>query len=354
MLQYWEEDPATQTVGLYLESIGNPRKFSRIARRVSRVNPVIVIKSDLTGRELPPGHIVRTSSLAPNTLDQVLEQAGVIRADTIHQLFDLAQVFATQKLPDGRRVGVIGNSAAMGTLIMLRARSEGLRVDTDPVSLHPEVDAQTFRDELDAMYERQDVDSVIVTFTPSAGAEESEIAALLSEAAARSGKTTVACFLGIQGVHDELTSYLADEEGNRVSRTVPSYVGPEDAVWALARATDYSRWRAADHGRYIELDDLDDRKVRSIIESALAGAEPGTPVRLERDDTRALLNAYGIEVLPYLAASSVEEGLAAAERIGYPVALKAVSKLLRHRMELGGVRLNIDSPDELAEEFAAM
>ena len=199
-----------------------------------------------------------------------------------------------------------------------------------------------------------DVDSVIVTFTPSAGAEESEIAALLSEAAARSGKTTVACFLGIQGVHDELTSYLADEEGNRVSRTVPSYVGPEDAVWALARATDYSRWRAADHGRYIELDDLDDRRVRSIIESALAGAEPGTPVRLERDDTRALLNAYGIEVLPYLAASSVEEGLAAAERIGYPVALKAVSKLLRHRMELGGVRLNIDSPDELAEDFAAI
>src|SRR5699024_7424575 len=162
--------------------------------------------------------------------------------------------------------------------------------------------------------------------TPSAGAEESEIAALLSEAAARSGKTTVACFLGIQGVHDELTSYLADEEGNRVSRTVPSYVGPEDAVWALARATDYSRWRAAD-----------DRNVPPIIESAPAGAEPGTPGRVERDDTRALLNAYGIEVLPYLAASSVEEGLAAAERIGYPVALKAVSKLLRHRMELGGV-----------------
>src|SRR5699024_12822167 len=127
-----------------------------------------------------------------------------------------------------------------------------------------------------------------------AGAAGAESAAGPSESAAPPGKTTVACFLGIHAVHDELTSYLADEEGNRVPRTVPSYVGPEDAVWALARATDYSRWRAADHGRYIELDDLDDRKVRSIIESALAGAEPGTPVRLERDDTRALLNAYGI------------------------------------------------------------
>ena len=354
LLQYWEEDPATQTVGLYLESIGNPRKFSRIARRVSRVKPVVVIKSDLTGRELPPGHIVRTSSLAPNTLDQVLEQAGVIRADTIHQLFDLAQVFSTQKLPAGRRVGVIGNSAAMSTLIMQRARSEGLRVDTEPVSLHPEVDAETFRTELDSMYARDDVDSVIVTFTPSTGAEETEIAGLLSESAARSGKTTVACFLGIHGVQDELTTFLTDEDGNRVSHSVPSYIGPEDAVWALARATDYARWRAADHGRYTELDDIDDKKVRTIIDAALEGAQPGTPVRLERSDVRDLLSAYGIEVLPYIAASSVDEGLAAAEKIGYPVALKAVTKVLRHRMELGGVRLNIDTPEELAEDFTAI
>lgn len=354
VLQYWEEDPATQTVGLYLESIGNPRKFSRIARRVSRVKPVIVIKSDLTGRELPPGHIVRTSSLAPNTLDQVLEQAGVIRADTIHQLFDLAQVFATQRLPAGRRVGVIGNSAAMGTLIMQRARSEGLIVQADPVSLHPEVDAQTFRRELDAMYTNEALDSVIVTFTPSAGAEEAEIAALLSESAARSGKTTVACFLGIQGVQDELTTNFIEEEDTKVSRTVPSYIGPEDAVWALARATDYSRWRAADHGRYLEIEDLDDKAVRTIIESALAGTESGTPVRLERNDVKDLLSAYGIEVLPYIAAASVEDGLAAAEKIGYPVALKAVTNLLRHRMELGGVRLNIDSPEGLAEDFAAI
>src|SRR5699024_5224858 len=146
--------------------------------------------------------------------------------------------------PDRRRVGVIGNFAAMGTLIMQRARSEGLRVDADPVSLHPEVAAQPVRHALDATYERRDVDSVNVTFTASAGAAEAWSAALLAEAADRSGKTTVACFLGIQGVDHEPTSYLADEEGNRVSRTVPSYVGPEDAVWALARATDYSRWRA--------------------------------------------------------------------------------------------------------------
>ncbi len=354
MLQYWEEDPATKTVGLYLESIGNPRKFSRIARRVSRVKPVIVIKSDLTGRELPPGHMVRTSSLAPHALDQVLGQAGVIRADTIHQLFDLAQVFSTQKLPAGRRVGVIGNSAAMSTLLVQRARAQGLHIEVEPVSLHPEVEAETFRTELEAMYAHADVDSVIVTFTPSTGADEREIAAHLAEAAARSQKTTVACFLGIHGVQDELTTYLPDEEGNRRPHTVPSYIGLEDAVWALARATEYSRWRAADHGNFLDIEDLDDKGVRTIIDSTLAEATPGRPVTLDRDRARALLSCYGIEVLPYLTAASVDEALRAAETIGYPVALKAVSTTLRHRMELGGVRLNIDDPDELREDFLAI
>ncbi|WP_113903266.1 MULTISPECIES: bifunctional GNAT family N-acetyltransferase/acetate--CoA ligase family protein [Brevibacterium] len=354
LLQYWEEDPATKTVGLYLESIGNPRKFARIARRVSRVKPVIVIKSDLTGRELPPGHMVRTSSLAPHALDQVLGQAGVIRADTIHQLFDLAQVFSTQELPAGRRVGVIGNSAAMSTLIVQRARAQGLHVDLEPVSLHPEVEADTFRAELEAVYADEDVDSVIVTFTPSAGADEREIAAHLAEAAARSRKTTVACFLGIHGVQDELTTYLPDDSGSRTPHTVPSYIGPEDAVWALARATEYARWRAADHGRYLDIEDLDDKGVRTIIESALTGAETGRPVTLERDQAQALLSCYGIEVLPYLTAASVDEALAAADAIGYPVALKAVSATLRHRMELGGVRLNITNADELRDDFLAI
>lgn len=354
VLQYWEEDPATKTVGLYLESIGNPRKFSRIARRVSRVKPVIVVKSDVTGRELPPGHVVRTSSLAPHTLDQVLGQAGVIRADTVHQLFDLAQVFSTQPLPAGRRVGVIGNSAALSTLIVQRARAEGLSVESATVSLHPEVDAETFGEKLTAMYDRDDIDSVIVNFTPSAGAEESEIAAVLAETAARSSKTTVACFLGILGVQDELTSFLTDSDGKRVTHTVPSYVGPEDAVWALARATDYARWRSADHGNFLEIEDLDDKGVRDIVDAALTDARPGCPVVLERDQARALLDCYGIETMPYITAASVDEGLAAAETLGYPVALKAVTKALRHRMELGGVRLNIDTPDELVEDFTAL
>ncbi|MCX0278020.1 GNAT family N-acetyltransferase [Nocardia zapadnayensis] len=354
LLQYWEEDPATATVGLYLESIGNPRKFSRIARRVSQVKPVIVVKSAFTGRELPPGHQVRVSSLSATALDQVLTQAGVVRADTIHQLFDVAQVFSFQPLPAGRRVGVVGNSAALSTLVVQRARSEGLRVETAPVSLHPEVHAEEFAAALKDMYADPAVDSVVVTFAPSAGAEEREIAAVLADEAARSGITTVACFLGVHGVKDELTAYTPQEDGSRAARSVPSYMGPEDAVWALARATEYAMWRKSDRGRYPELENVDPRAARDIIERNLAGVEPGETVLLGRDDTRALLGAYGLEFLPYLTARTVDEALAAADTLGYPVALKAVHKRLRHRMELGGVRLNVDDPEELREDWAGI
>lgn len=355
LLQYWEEDPATKAVGLYLESIGNPRKFSRIARRVSRVKPVVVVKSDLTGQELPPGHEVRLSGLeerAGGALDEILAQSGVIRADSIRQLFDIAQVLTSQPLPTGRRVGIVGNSAAMGTLLVQAARAEGLVVSRDPVSLHPEVRADEFGEALEEMFGHDDVDSVIVSFTPSAGASEQEIAESLSEQAAQARQTTIACFSGVQGVRDELTAFVPGAEGTPESRTVPSYFGPEDAVTALARTTDYAMWRGEDHGNYPELGNIDRRAAREVIDEALDAIDDRDAVVLTPSRTRKLMEAYGISALPHITTSSVDEALAAAEELGYPVALKAVHTRLRHRMELGGVRLNIESPEELRDDYA--
>jgi acyl-CoA synthetase (NDP forming)/RimJ/RimL family protein N-acetyltransferase len=353
VLQYWEEDPATSAVGLYLESIGNPRKFSRIARRVSRVKPVVVVKSDLTGQELPPGHQVRLSGLeerASSALDEIFAQAGVIRADSTRQLFDVAQVLTSQPLPAGRRLGIVGNSAAVATLLAQGARAEGLDVSVPPVSLHPEVQADEFAQALAEMFDRDDVDSVIVSFTPSAGASESEIAAALSELAATSEKTTVACFSGVQGVREELTAFVADAEGGRASRSVPSYFGPEEAVWSLARTVDYAMWRAEDHGRYPELEGIDRRRARTVVAEALEAADDG-PVLLGPAETRELISAYGLSALPLVTTATVDEALEAADRLGYPVAIKAVNKRLRHRMELGGVRLNIETPEELRDDY---
>jgi len=285
----------------------------------------------------------------------LLAQAGVIRAGSIHQLFDLAQVFSSQPLPAGHRVGVIGNSAALNTLVVQRARAEGLRIERPTVSMHPEVGAEDFGEALRTMYADPGVDSVVVTFAPSAGAGEREIAAILADEAALGGKTTVACFLGVHGVSDELTAFSRASDGSRRVHSVPSFIGPEDAVWSLARATDYGAWVNSDHGRYPELENIDYRAARTVIERALErgqqedphARDEGRPVVLERSDAATLLAAYGIEVVPFYATHTVDEALQKAQEIGYPVALKAVHKRLRHRLELGGVRLDITNPDEL-------
>ena len=350
MMQYWQEDPATNVVCLYLESIGNPRKFSRIARRVTRNKPVIVIKSDLTGGELPPGHAVRVSSLSASAMDQVLAQAGVIRARSVSQMYDIAQVFDTQPLPAGKRVGIVGNSAALSTLVEQCVRAEGLKLGTAPVSLHPEATVDDFEAELRQVYANPHVHSVVVIITPSPSVSSSQMAQAIADAAAQSGKTTVACFLGVHGKDEMLTSYTRSETGERTKHVVPSYGGPEAAVWALARATEYAVYKKSDHGHYPIFTDLKSRRARQIIESSLAEAD-SPRMTMSDEAAHALLDAYGIEVLPYISTATVEEAKEAAAKIGYPVALKAVHKKLRHRFEFGGVRLAIQTEAELVGDW---
>lgn len=351
MLQYWEEDPATKVVGLYLESVGNPRKFSRIARRLSLKKPVVVVKADFTAEERPPGHHVRSSRLSSAALIQIFEQAGVVRADTMHALFDVAQVFTSQPLPAGRRVGVIGNSAALATLVVQRLRAEGLEVTVPPVSMHPEVSTEEFRVELERMFANPDVDSVVMTFTPSSGPQSDEIAPLFAQVSARSGKTTVACFLGIIGNQEFLTAHVPGDDGEPVPVTVPAFGGPEYAAWALARATDYAMWRESDRGTTDPPAGVDLRAARRLIRRLLAGVPAGEQRTLEPGEVAALLETVGISVVPHARVHTPEEASAAAREFGFPVALKAVHHQLRHRLDAGGVQLNIDNDAELRDDF---
>ncbi|WGW10730.1 bifunctional GNAT family N-acetyltransferase/acetate--CoA ligase family protein [Saxibacter everestensis] len=352
LMQYWEEDDNTRAVGLYLESIGNPRKFSRIARRLARSKPVVVVKSDITGQELPPGHAVRVSPAGAGALDEMLKQAGVIRADSIHRLFDVAQLVTNQPLPSGPRVGVIGNSAALGTLVVQGLRAKGLRVGATPVSLHPEASDAQFREALEEIF-RSDLDSVVVTFTPSVGASERDVASALAEIAAGSGKTTVACFLGVHGVSEQLSA-TTTSDGEVRTLTVPAYPSPEDAVWALAATTGYAQWRTRDHGNYVNPEGLQPRRARRLVTEWLAGTAPGEPVRLDSHQVHELLDCYGLTALPSRRVTNIDEAVQAANFLGYPVALKSVDDNLRHRIELGGVRLNIDDDAELLDDYLAM
>src|SRR5690606_24591813 len=153
LLQYWEEDDSTEVVLLYLESIGNPRKFSRIARRVSRRKPIIAVRSGRTTQGVPMGHAVRAIAAPRQAVDAMFRQAGVIQVDTLDEMFDVAQLLAHQPLPRGNRIGVVGNSDAVALIVTDAAKSQGLQV-APPISLGADAGAEEFEVAIEAALAR--------------------------------------------------------------------------------------------------------------------------------------------------------------------------------------------------------
>ena len=343
MLQYWLDDPSTDAVGLYLESIGNPRKFSRISGRLARSKPVIVVKSGLSSFGVPPGHTVRESRLPREALDEMLRQSGVIRVENIHQLFDVAQLVVHQPLPSGSRVGVVTNSDALGALAADACTSWGMEVVHGPLVVPSAASADQFRAALQSAFADEDVDSVVVCFIPPLITLDVEVAQALADVAGASEKTCVATFLGMRGLTEALSAG---------ARTVPAYPTPEDSVRALASATRYAEWRRRDSGNRVAPGPVDRDAARALV-ARLTPSGPDS-AWLGRDAAAELLAAYGIELWPAFVVRTVEQAVLAAERAGYPVALKATDEHLRHRADLGGVRLDIGREDQLREAFAEL
>ena len=343
VMQYWLDDTSTDAVGLYLESIGNPRKFTRIARRLARAKPVIVVKSGVSSFGVPPGHAVRASRLPREALDEMLRQSGVIRVENVHQLFDVAQLVVHQPLPQGPRVAVVTNSDALGVLAADACTSWGLEVAHGPVALPSTATAQEFREALSLAFADPDVDSVVVGFIPPLVTLDIDVATAVAEVAGASEKACVATFLGMRGVTDALSSG---------ARTVPAYPTPEDSVRALVSATRYSQWRQRDRGNRVAPGPI----YRDAAQAVVAGAAPLTPdgVWLTNPQSAELLAAYGIELWPSFPVRTADEAVAAGTRVGYPVVLKATAEGLRHRADLGAVRLDIGGEDQLHQAFAEM
>jgi acyl-CoA synthetase (NDP forming)/RimJ/RimL family protein N-acetyltransferase len=346
-MQYWEEDPATSVVGLYLESIGNPRKFSRIARRLSRSKPVLVVKSGISGYGVPPGHAVRATRAPREALDAMLRQAGVIRVENLHQLFDVAQVLVHQPLPAGQRVGVVGNSDALAALVADAAVSWGLEIGAEPLTLHPEASADDVRAALRRAFSDDRLDAVVACFVPPLAAVDADVVRALAETSAGSDKPSVACLLGMRGLADVLVGVGDSAGGSSAARAVPAYPTPEDAVRALAAVVRYAGWRRRDPGRRIDPPGTDPAAARALVDRLLAGVDHPSGVRLGHDDVTALLACYGVRLWPAERVTGADEAVAAAERLGWPVAVKTTAERLRHRQDLGGVRLDVSSPEEL-------
>lgn len=341
-MQYWEEDAGTDAVGLYLESIGNPRKFSRIARRLSRTKPVIVVKSTASRFGTTPGHAVRPSRAPKQAFNALLRQSGCIRVENVHQLFDVAQLVIHQPLPRGNTVAVVANSEALAALAADACLARKLDVVHGPVALPTLAGPKDFEDALRAAFADGDVDAVVTAFVPPVATHAADVARVVAEVSATAQVPVVACFLGMAGVHEQLDA----------GRVVPTYPTPEEAVRALAAAVRYGTWRLRDPGPRVDPPGRDPEGARRFVEAALATAPDGG--ELAPQQARELLAHYGVDLWPALPVTDAEGAAAAASQVGYPVALKATAPHLRHRIDLGGVRLDIADADELAECLARM
>lgn len=347
-LQFWEEDEGTDVLGLYLESVGNPRKFTRIARRMTRKKPVIVVKSGMSSFGVPPGHAVRESRLPPEAADAIFRQSGCIRVETPRQLLDVATLLLHQPLPAGRQVAVVTNSDALGALIADACTSWDLSVVHGPVAVASQASAAEFRRALRSAFGDKQVNSVVTAFIPPIRAAGEEVAKVLARAAASSPIPVVACLLGMSGGTRQLHELAADSE------LVPTYESPEEAVRALAAATRYAEWLRRDPGRRIMPDGMDLDAAHRLIRE-LTGAGPGgNGVELDAATAARLLAHAGIDLWPTIPVTDAESAVAAAERIGFPVALKTTAPHLQHRLDLGGVRLDIGDPLELMADVQQM
>ena len=341
-MQYWEEDEHTDVVGMYIESIGNPRKFSRIARRLSRSKPVIVVKSGRAGFGVPPGHAVRSSRAPRQAFDALLEQSGCIRVENIRQLFDVALFVSTQPLPAGPRVAVVANSHGLASLITDSLASWGLALAQPPAVLPTVAAPEEFRSALDAAFAAEGVDAVAAAFVPPLATHAADVAEMLSKVSSSARQPVVACFLGMSGMRDEVA----------VAGAVPTYPSPEEAVRALAQATRYQAWLDRDPGTRVDPAGCEREGARALVEELLQVHPEG--VELEPWLVGELLAMYGIDLWPALPVTDRRDAAEAANRIGWPVALKTTAEHLRHRADLGGVRLGIGGPTELADHLQSM
>lgn len=346
LLQYWQEDDATEVILLYLESIGNPRKFSRIARRVSQTKPIVAVKSGRSTQGVPVGHAVKRTSAPQAAVDAMFRQAGVIQVDTLDEMFDVAQLLAHQPLPRGNRIGIVGNSDALGLLVADAATAAGLQV-TDPISLGAGADADDFEQALDTALVNPDIDALVVVYIPPLNTTGEEVANVLAAVGEQSDKPIVSTFLGSVGVPELLR---VPELGGAAGRgSVPSYPAPESAVRALSRVVNYAKWSSREQGEIRAGLDHRTGDARALIRDVLASAPRGAI--LSTDQVHSLLACYGIDLWTWINVHNKEEAIAAGEELGWNVILKAGSEHFRSRPDLAHVLYGIDNAREMRKAW---
>jgi acetate---CoA ligase (ADP-forming) len=366
LLAYWAGDPRTQVIALYLESFGNPRRFARIAPAVARQKPIVAIKSgrSAVGRRAAASHSAALASLDVG-VDALFAQAGVVRASTIEEMFDVVAFLSTQPVPAGPRVGVITNAGGLGILFADACDARGLELPTlgddvrarlraalpaaasiaNPVDMTAAASPAQFAQAVELVGNDPAIDAVVVIYIPPQVTAPEEVAAAVARAAATLPATTpiAAVFMTPDGAPASLS------QGPR--GRIPSYAFPENAAIALGAAARYGRWRARPRGRAHVIDRDATRAIRAIVARAQEGA---TAARwLPPADVAALLGHAGIALARFEVVAPADAA-AAAERIGYPVVAKAIAPGLVHKSDIGGVVLGLGDAAAVRDAAAAL
>jgi acetate---CoA ligase (ADP-forming) len=366
LLQYWEADPETSVILLYLESFGNPRRFARLARRIGRQKPIVAIKAGRTnaGSRAAGSH---TAALAVSdaAVDAMFRQSGVIRADTIDEMFDIAACLDAQPLPRGRRVAIVTNAGGPGILAVDACEAAGLVVPQfsaatraaltaflppeasvgNPVDMVASAGPADFRRAVEVILASGDADALIIIHTPVDPASSLETVDAIRDGihagrqAGAAATPIVACLMASSGAPVPL------EAG---AERVPAYAFPENAARALAKAGAYAEWRAKDPGLFWTFEDIRADVARDVCRRALEARGEGW---LTGDEVSALLGAFALPLAPGTIVHSADAAAAFARVIGFPVVAKLSARAVPHKSELGAVRVNLTSDDDVRRAF---
>ena len=349
LLQFWRDDPRTEVVLLYLETFGNPRKFTRIARQIARSKPIVAVKSGhtLAAERDETSDGLGTVWPADATVDALLAQSGVIRVDTPPELFAVARVVLHQPVPRGRAVAVICNSKGATMLAADACTRAGLTVSTTT-----EMNWTAGPDEYSSAVERSladtDVDSILLVYAPPVHERRAAVGSAVAakvEAHAAGGnmaKPILATFLG-GGV---ATSFTAG------AVTIPLFEFPGEAAHVLGLVAQHGEWLSQPAGAVMAVGPEPIEAARAVAASILDAQPRGR--WLDRDQAATLLRAAGFRMADHRTVDSADDAAAAARDLGFPVVLKATGVERFHRGEGGGVALDLHDDDAVRAAYHRM
>src|SRR6266581_499000 len=358
ILEYLREDPKTKVILLYIEDIVDGRKFVDTVSKVTEEKPIIAVKAGVSpeGAKAASSH---TGALAGSdeAYNAILKQSGVLRVESIIDLFDYARAFAKQPLPRGNRVAIITNGGGPGIMATDASVRYGMQISqfseattaklraglpkeasvNNPVDLIGDAQSDRYELALQALYD-EGVDCGLILLTPQAMVDLKKVAETIASVGPRSGKTILTSILGLT----DITPAVEVLESNNI----PHYTFPESAVRALAAMYEYQRWVERPRTQ-IKHFDVDVGKAQEIILNAKRAGLTNLP----QDDALRILSTYGIPVIKTETALSKTEAVEAAKRIGYPVAMKIISPDVVHKIDVGGVKLDLNSDQDVSEAF---